>query len=149
MLHASVFAACVSLAVFALPGFGQDRPSLSGTWKFDASKSELHTSKMAGATWVIKEGDNAIHITESEDGSSKKIELQCTTDGKDCKVVGEKATASFWYNGPMLVEMETKGDHVVRYRIKISDDGKTLSVDTTYIVPAVTQADLMVFEKQA
>ena len=137
------------MAVFVLPGAAQDRPDLSGTWKLDASRSQLHSGKAAGATWVIRESDNAINIAESEDGSNKKIELQCTTDGKECKVAGEKATASFWYNGPLLVEMETKGDHVMRYRMKLSEDHKTLTVETTSIVPKGDQDDTLVFDKQA
>jgi hypothetical protein len=141
--------ACSALAVLSLPLAGQDRPNLSGTWQFDGSKSELHTVKVSGATWVINEDDSTIQITESEDGASKKIQLKCTTDGKECKVTGDKGTASFWYNGPMLVEMENKGDHVMRYRMKLSEDGKTLTVDTTSIVPQSAQDDVLVFRKQA
>lgn len=150
MRNLAVFAVFSSLAVLALPLAGQDdRPNLSGTWQFDGAKSDLHTVKVAGATWVINEDDSSIQIVESEDGADKKIELKCTTDGKTCKVSGGKSTASFWYNGPMLVEMETKGEHVVRYRMKLSDDGKTLTVDTTSIVPQSTQDDVLVFRKQA
>lgn len=149
MRNAATLVACSALAVLALPLAGQDRPNLSGTWQFDSSKSELHTVRVAGATWVIKEDDSSIQISESEDGASKKIEMNCTTDGKECKVTGDKAKASFWYNGPMLVEMENKGDHVMRYRMKLSDDGKTLTVDTTSIVPQSTQDDVLVFRKQA
>jgi len=105
--------------------------------------------KVAGATWVIHEDDSSIQITESADGAGKKIEMKCTTDGKQCKVGGDKATASFWYNGPMLVEMESKGDHVTRYRMKLSSDGNTLTVDTTSIVPQATEDDVLVFRKQA
>jgi len=137
-----------ALAVLALPMAGQERPNLSGTWQFDSSKSELHTVKVGGATWVINEDDSSIQITESAEGANRKIELKCTTDGKECKISGDKATASFWYNGPMLVEMENKGDHVMRYRMKLSDDGKTLTVDTTSIVPQSTQDDVLVFRKQ-
>jgi len=145
----ATLAACSTLALLALPLAAQDRPNLSGTWQFDSSKSELHTVKVGGATWVINEDDNTIQITESEDGATKKIDFKCTTDGKECKITGAKAKASFWYNGPMLVEMETKGDNVVRYRMKLSDDGKTLTVDTTSIVPQSTQDDILVFRKQA
>jgi hypothetical protein len=141
--------ACSTLALLALPLAAQDRPNLSGTWQFDSSKSELHTVKIAGGMWVINEDDNTIQITESADGAVKKIDFKCTTDGKECKITGAKAKASFWYNGPMLVEMETKGDNVVRYRMKLSDDGKTLTVDTTSIVPQSTQDDILVFRKQA
>jgi hypothetical protein len=149
MRIAATFAAFSALAVLSLPLGAQDRPNLSGTWQFDSSKSELHTVKVAGATWVINEDDSSIQISESEDGASRKMELKCSTDGKECKLAGEKGTASFWYNGPMLVEMETHGDHVTRYRMTLSDDGKTLTVDTTSIVPQAPQDDKMVFHKQA
>jgi hypothetical protein len=49
----------------------------------------------------------------------------------------------------MLVEMESKGDHVTRYRMKLSSDGNTLTVDTTSIVPQATEDDVLVFRKQA
>jgi hypothetical protein len=45
--------------------------------------------------------------------------------------------------------MESKGEKVVRYRMKLSDDGKTLTVDSTSIVPQSTQDDVLVFRKQA
>ncbi len=149
MRNAATLLVCSFFAVLAVPLAGQDRPNLSGTWQFDSSKSELHTVRAAGATWVINEDDSSIQITESEDGTSKKIELKCTTDGKQCKISGVKATASFWYNGPTLVEMESKGDRVMRYKMKLSDDGKMLTVDTTSIVPQIPQDDVLVFRKQA
>ena len=150
MRNVAAFAMCSALAMLALPLAAQDdRPNLTGTWQFDSAKSELHTVKVAGATWVISVDDTSIQISESEDGAGKKIELKCTTDGKECKMAGSKTKRSFWYNGAMLVEMETKGDNVVRYRMKLSDDGKTLTVDTTSIVPQSAQDDVLVFRKQA
>lgn len=149
MGKAATFAVCSALAILILPLAAQDHPNLSGTWQFDTSKSQLHTDKAAGATWVISENDSSIQISESEDGAAKKVQMKCTTDGKECKFTGEKGTASFWFNGPTLVEMETHGDHVMRYRMKLSDDGKTLTVDTTSIVPQTPQGDVMVFHKQA
>jgi len=148
MQYLTGFSGVLLWAICAISGVAQDKPSLNGTWQFDAAKSELHSGKVAITTWVIEEGDNTIHITESEASKSKKVELQCTTDGKECAVTGDKAKASFWYNGPMLVEMETKGDHVMRYRMKISDDLKTLTVEVTHIVPQSDKNDVMVFSKQ-
>jgi hypothetical protein len=141
---------CLILALLALPGNAQEPPkaSLSGTWQFDSAKSELHNSKMTPATWVIDEGDNSIHITETEGAKSKKIDMQCTTDGKECQVTGDKSKASFWYNGPILVQMQTKGDQVTRFRLKASEDGKTLTVELTHIVPQTDKSDLLVFQKQ-
>jgi hypothetical protein len=149
MRNAPTLLACSLLAVLSLPLAGQDRPNLSGTWQFDGSQSQVHSVTIAGSTWVINEDDSSIQIVESQDGASKKVELKCTTDGKECKVSGEKATASFWYNGPMLVEMESRGDHVTRFRMKLSDDGKTLTIDTTSIVPQSSQDDVLVFKKHA
>jgi len=150
MRRIASLSACLSLAVFALAGMAQEavKPSLSGTWQLDAAKSELHNNKTTPATWVIDEGDNSIHITATESGKNKKIEMQCTTDGKECQVTGDKSKASFWYNGPILVEMQTKGDTVTRFKMKASEDGKTLTVELTHIVPQVDKSDLMVFQKQ-
>jgi hypothetical protein len=139
---------CFVLVVLAAVAAGQEqeRPSFSGTWQFDASKSELHSNKISSATWVIEEGDNSIHISQTENGKPKKTELQCTTDGKECKFPGDRRD-SFWFNGPMLVDMETKNDHVIQYRMKISDDGKTLTVEVTPIVPQSDKIDTLVFQK--
>jgi hypothetical protein len=139
---------CLVLVLSAAVAVGQEQehPSFSGTWQFDASKSEVHSSKISSATWVIEEGDNSIHISQTENGKAKKTELQCTTDGKECKFPGDRRD-SFWYNGPMLVDMETKNDHVIRYRMKISDDGKTLTVEVTPIVPQSDKIDTLVFQK--
>jgi hypothetical protein len=145
----ATFAVCSAVVVLGLPLGAQDHPNLSGTWQFDSSKSEMHAVKVAGATWVINEDDSSIQISENADGAARKTELKCTIDGKECKVAGEKGSASFWYNGPLLVEMETRGDRVTRYRMKLSDDGKTLTVNTTSIVPAAPQDDVLVFHKQA
>jgi hypothetical protein len=150
MRNAASLLACSAFVVLIFPLAGQDRPNLSGTWQFDSSKSQLHTLTGASATWVINEDESSIQITESEYGASKKMELKCTTDGKVCKISGAKATtASFWYNGPMLVEVESKGEHVTRYRMNLSADGNTLTVDTTSIVPQSTQDDVLVFQKHA
>jgi hypothetical protein len=139
---------CFVLVVLAAVAAGQEqeRPSFSGTWQFDASKSQLHSSKISSATWVIEEGDNSIHISQTENGKPKKTELQCTTDGKVCKFPGDRRD-SFWFNGPMLVDMETKNDHVTQFRMKISDDGKTLTVEVTPIVPQSDKIDTLVFQK--
>ncbi len=149
-MHLGVTAStCLVLSLFAIPAAAQDeeKPNLSGTWQFDASKSDVRPGKISSATWVIEAGENSIHITQTENGKSKKLESQCTTDGKECKFPGDRRV-SFWYNGPVLVEMETKSERAVRYRLKISEDGKTLTVEVTYLVPQIDKIDTLVFQKQ-
>jgi hypothetical protein len=148
MRNLTTSSAFLALALFAYPVKAQEHPNLAGTWQFDSSKSEQTNSKVANATWVIEEGDNSIHITETETGNNKKVELKCSTDGKDCNIAGAKAKASFWYNGLTLVEVETRGDHVNRYRMKLSDDAKALTVEVSSIVPRIDKPDVLVFQKQ-
>ena len=70
MRNAVTFLSICAFCALALPLAGQDdRPNLSGTWQFDSAKSELHTVKVAGATWVIHEDDSSIQITESAAGA--------------------------------------------------------------------------------
>jgi hypothetical protein len=141
--------AFLALVLFAYTGKAQDHPNLAGTWQFDSSKSEQTNTRVVNATWVIEESDNSIHIIETESGNAKKVELKCSTDGKDCNIAGGgKAKASFWYNGLTLVEMETRGDHVNRYMMKLSDDAKALTVEVSSIVPRVDKPDVLVFQKQ-
>jgi len=145
----TAISACLLLIILAAPVAAQDdHPAFSGTWQLDTAKSDIKLTKTPAGTWVIQEGDNSIRITETETGKNKKIELQCTTDGKECKAGGDRR-ASFWYNGATLVEMETKSDHVVRYRLKMSDDGKTLTVEITQLVPQNDKIDTLVFQKQS
>ena len=149
MRNLTTSSAFLALVLFAHPGRAQDHPNLAGTWQFDSSKSEQTNTKVVNATWVIEEGDNSIHIIETESGNTKKVELKCSTDGKDCNIAGGgKARASFWFNGPLLVEMETRGEHVNRYRMKLSDDAKALTVEVSSIVPPVDKPDVLVFQKQ-
>ena len=143
------WSACLLFWAGALVAQNLSKPNLTGTWQLDLAKSELNTSRLNHATWVIDEKDNSIHITQTETGKAdRNVELTCTTDGKECKIPGEKAKASFWYNGPMLVEMETAGDNATRYRMKLSPDGKALNIEVTYIIPQTEKPDKLVFSKQ-
>jgi hypothetical protein len=141
-LSASIF-----LGLASAPAPAQDdRPNLSGTWQLDPAKCDLHSGKAGSATWVIDEKDNSIHIVEND--GSKDRNVECSTDGKECSVTPDKAKASFWYNGPTLVEMETKGSNATRYRMKLSADGSVLNVEVTHIVPQSDKSDTLAFVKR-
>jgi hypothetical protein len=148
MSNLATSSAFLALVLFAYPGGAQDHPNLAGTWQFDSAKSDQANNKVVNATWVIEEGNNSIHITETEGDNTKKVELKCSTDGKDCNIAGQKAKASFWYNGLTLVELETRGEHVNRYRMKLSNDAKALTVEVSSIVPSIEKPDVLVFQKQ-
>lgn len=141
-----VFCACLAAQ-------DDSRPDLTGKWQLDAAKSDMQLNKLSGLTMVISEKDGKININEDEtlaDGKERKVTYECTTDGKDCEVPATKAKASFWYNGPMLVSMETQhnGSSVLRERLKLSSDSKQLTLEISSLVPASDKTDKLVLDKQ-
>ncbi|MGH9581731.1 MAG: hypothetical protein ACRD4O_02205, partial [Bryobacteraceae bacterium] len=59
------------------------------------------------------------------------------------------AKVSLWYDGSALVILKTDGpsdDSVTQWRLALSANGKTLSVDLTHIVPQKSPEKL-VFDK--
>lgn len=129
------------------------RPDLTGKWQLEPSKSDMQLNKLSDLTMVITEKDGSISINEDEktaDGKERTITYTCTTDGKECEVPQTKAKASFWYNGPMLVSMESQrnGSNVLRQRLKLSPDSKELTVEISSLVPPSDKSDKLVLEKQ-
>ena len=143
--------AILASGLFCVPAVAQDdaKPDLTGTWQLDATKSEMPVNRLAGLTMLISEKNGKININEIEklaDGKERKMTYTCTTDGKECEVPGTKAKASFWYNGPMLVSMETErnGANVTRQRLKLSPDSKSLNVEISNLVPGSDKTDKLV-----
>jgi hypothetical protein len=123
------------------------RPNFSGTWKLDTAKSEIKHSKFPEQTWKIQAGRDKIQVNEVPQGGTEHS-WECGTMGKECTVddSGTQAKLSMFYNGPTLMEFRTRGEEVVRRSIKMSDDGKTLQVDLSYITPQ-KDAEKLVFVK--
>src|SRR5215472_16604492 len=103
--------------------FCADRPDLNGVWK----------TADAGETISIRQKDDVVAIAETGKESS---EYQCKTTGEPCKIKGGEV--SLWYNGDVLVVMETLHSkaRVVKKRLKLADDGKSLEEEIVHIVPA-------------
>jgi hypothetical protein len=105
------------------------RARLLGAWQEQGSTP--------GVRWTFEESSKGLKITHS-DASQKAITLDCNTMGRECTAsgAGGKAKISMWYNGPKLVQMETRGSDVVRRRFSVAGDGQTLEVELTPISPA-------------
>lgn len=132
----------------------QDRPNLTGSWKFDPSHSEVHSRVPSQFTWQIEQDDNAIHLIQKIEEKNKPDDIRCATDGKDCKAKdeGHSVTVSFYYNGPVLVELESEGqnhDNVVKKRMQVSSDGSTLTVDVIHVSPTGKLPEKLVLMKEA
>jgi hypothetical protein len=128
-------------ALTVVAAFASERPDLSGTWQLSSSPGKLKFE-----TLLIEQTPDAIKLTETA-ANKKPFDVSCGTDAKECKLKEEQV--SFWYNGPALVMMEKRqdGDVVTKTRLVAAEDGKTLSLEVTRILPAGPSATYT-FKKQ-
>ena len=108
------------------------RAKLMGKWQQSDGEGE------AKSTWALEEVTaDSIRITNSS-GAQTVTEFECNTVGKECAVkdAGRKSKVSMWFNGPKLVELETKGAQVVKRRFSITGDGDAMELETIPIAPA-------------
>ena len=108
------------------------RAKLMGKWQQSDGEAD------ARSTWALEEiTADSIRVTNSS-GAQTVTEFECNTVGKECAVkdAGRKSKVSMWFNGPKLVEMETKGAQVVKRLFSIAGDGDAMELETIPIAPA-------------
>ena len=118
------------LAGSALADDDSGRARLMGRWQQSDENGQTKS------TWALESLAGAIHVTSSN-GTQTVEEFKCNTVGKECagKDAGRPSKVSLWFNGPKLVELETRGTQVVKRRFSISGDGDTMDLETIPIVP--------------
>lgn len=129
-------------------------PDFTGTWHFDAAKSQVADASRSGVTLTIKDDSPKIQfkrVVERSDGHTVISGFNCQIGGQQCNFDegGHKAKVSLWYDGAALVILKTDGpkeDSVTQWRLTLSSDGKTLSVDLTHIVPS-ENPEKLIFDK--
>jgi len=119
------------VTVLVAAAFAADRPELNGSWQLSSNKE----GKLKFEKLLIEQGPDSIKITESG-AKDKPVNFTCGVSAQECKVAG--GTISFWYNGPALVMMESNHnkDLITKTRIVPGNDGKTLDLEVTRLVPA-------------
>jgi hypothetical protein len=129
MLKQAILSAMLLGAIPVCHGEAVDHTKMWGTWKTDGPAGSEET-------WILREDGGTLHLTQVR-GAQKSTDLTCNLLGRDCKVKinGREATVSFYFNGPLLVQWEKEGTKVERRRFKTVDDGGTLEIETTSIVP--------------
>jgi hypothetical protein len=94
-----------------------DRAKLAGAWQLQDA-----TAKEAG-TWNFRNQGEKMQITHvALDQTSTQYE--CGTSGSECdfKNPARSGKVSFWFNGAKLVQLETRGNEVVKRRFLVKDD---------------------------
>jgi hypothetical protein len=121
----------LSLGAVALADDLSDRQKLFGSWEMQGAGENGPAS-----TWTFLATGNAMRVTQL-DGNTKVADFECETGGASCeiKVAGKKAVVSLWFNGPRLVEMETKGSDVLKRRFLILPKDDVMEMEVIPVAP--------------
>jgi hypothetical protein len=124
--------AALALGVSAFAG-DAEWAKLMGAWE-----SQGGTDNAARATWLLEPKGGAVHVTYLQ-GSQKLAEFECDTSGRECagKAEGHSAKISLYFNGPTLVELETKGPEVIKRRFAVAGTGEEMDVE---LIPVVSKS---------
>ena len=133
--------------------FAADHANIAGSWRLDPAKSQFGSSAVKSETLSINEAAGSLVVDAAitaENGKEEKLSYSCAPNGQACKAKHGGAEVTFYYNGALLVMIETKhgGDWVVKRRIQPSDDGKTLTVEVQRLAPPNQKNDNLVFLRQ-
>ena len=138
----------LNLVIAIICAQSSGRPDLNGTWQLDPSQSELHSHVPPGLTWLIEQNGDSIHLVERV-GDKNVGDFSCVADGKDCKAKdhGHGVNVSFYYNGPVLVELETMGQNAVLKRRFHSSSSGVLTVEVIHVAPEGKEPEKLVLAK--
>lgn len=109
-----------------------DRAKLLGAWQ------PAESTPKEAVTWKLEsKGSDVLRVTQSL-GDQTLLVFECATNGQECdtKESGKAMKVSLYFNGPKLVEWETRGKQVVKRRFGIAEDGVTLEMEIIPITAA-------------
>ena len=129
MVRRLVAGSCVFLLLVAAVFADEtaDRNNLTGKWQGPSGKDQ-------GEIWSIETVGDSLRLTHLV--KQKTDEFACNIMGHECdvKLAGKHVKVSLWFNGAMLVDLETRGSEIVKRRFKAMDPN-TLQVETFPINP--------------
>jgi hypothetical protein len=150
--------AVLALAVAAL---GAGKPNFTGTWKLDASKSDFgQMNAPEKMERVIDHKDPVIKVktTQSTPNGDRTMETEYTLDGKEQKQENPRGVVLYtpkWEGAVVVIDskrkMNIQGQEVEITgfeRWSMSEDGKTMTVDSKMVAPMGEMTMKAVFVKQ-
>lgn len=97
-------------------------PDLSGNWVDSTNSTQKITISEKGDTIKVREMD----------GDRVVADYTCNLSGQPCKFKeeGRPVQVTLYYNGSKLVEFKQRGNEVEKRLFTLSNDGKTMQVET-------------------
>jgi hypothetical protein len=121
------------LAAAAAADDDASRAKLMGSWEtVEAGKD--------AQTWTFQPKDpkgDVLHVTNASPQKTM-MEFDCDSFGHDCVVKdnGRNAKVSLYYNGPKLIQMETRGPFICKRIFLITGDGDTMDLTQEVYAPS-------------
>jgi len=141
------------ITAFASVASAQTRPDLSGTWKMNSAKSHFGNNGPTSITIKFVQKDSSLveTLTLGEDQGEHSLELKYTTDGKQgVNQIGDEnaKTTAGWEGQALVIEWNGSG-RILRRKITLSSDGKTMTMAVHHADPGGQSADdTVVLDKQ-
>jgi hypothetical protein len=131
MVLATTAGLIVPAAMPLLADVNEQREKLFGRWELAAESTHA-----AESVWTLERKGDSVRVTYSE-GARQHLTFECAPTGRDCVATneGKRANVSLWFDGPALVEMETKGSEVVKRVFVAGENEGTLQLETIPVVP--------------
>ena len=150
----------LGLAAFVVPllfplllSADSGRPNFSGAWQMDSAKSQVEDGRAVTLTIEsISDKIKLVRVVREKDGKEVTSKFVCATSGGDCEFDegDRKAKVSLWYDGNALIVLKTDGpkeDAVTQWKLQLTPDPNTLTIDLTHIDPT-SKAETIVFSKK-
>jgi len=101
-----------------------NRAKLVGSWQLADSANAKESQ-----SWSFQEKGDTVHVTNVA-GPKTVMDFDCDSMGHDCVVKdnGHSAKMSFYYDGPKLIQMETKGSSTLRRTFVVTGNGDTMDM---------------------
>jgi hypothetical protein len=142
MYTLAAFSTLAAISQLATPLRADDkataRAALIGAW--------VQTGGASG--WIIDSRPDGLHLTQIE-GSGPVADFECNTYGQNCevKIAGHKVAETLYYNDVALIQLETKGDQIVKRRFSVLPSG-AMKVEITPMSGRLQKEELEFERKQ-
>lgn len=147
----------LTLALFASLSIQAKTPNLTGTWKLNVEKSSAGAAASKALVYKVKDTPDGLIMTAIQidaEGKETTTELKFDRNGKETvnQASGLESRTKLSDDEDALREVSTftgpSGSFTRKSAITLSEDGKTMTMDSVFSSPRGDTPVKLVFEKQ-